>query len=168
MYKGGWVWKEVRVDFLMLPSFALQISLLCDSEVHRMSTESGKGWEEAEMDKEVKRESDESGTKGNGSWRNEKILNLKVQKFCKKKNVLVKAFTQKVNSSSHCTLTEICCVVYVTHILSQSKISRLWTLLIKYHAIKTYGRPRHQVRTTGKFHTPAALPQGKEHPVPTG
>jgi len=41
--KGGWVWKEVRVDFLMLRSFALQMSLLCDSEVHRMSTESGRG-----------------------------------------------------------------------------------------------------------------------------
>jgi hypothetical protein len=38
---GGW--KEVRVDFLMLPSFALQISLLCDSEVHPLSTESGRG-----------------------------------------------------------------------------------------------------------------------------
>jgi hypothetical protein len=54
-----------------------------------MSTESGKGREEAEMDKEVKRESDESGTKGNSSSRNEKILDLKLRTISKKGHVLV-------------------------------------------------------------------------------
>jgi hypothetical protein len=68
-----------------------------------MSTEGGKGREEAEMDKEVKRESGESGTKGNSSSRNEKILNVKLQKILRKKGyILVKTLQNEQTHSLKC------------------------------------------------------------------